>query len=68
MVEHAPSAIHLINKRYFFEQLSFFAKNNEEAEKLLEISRPEGNDIFHSYVTREHRTFLEVLSDFGSAR
>ena len=57
-----------IPKRSFFESLSNFASNPEEREKLLELSSPEGTDLFFDYCVRERRNHLEVLQDFKSAR
>lgn len=73
-------------RRSCFEQLSFFASDEEQAEKwvvwyawpmlryvdtpphlislpfnrLMELSAPEGADLYHSYVSRERRTLVEV--------
>jgi sulfite reductase alpha subunit-like flavoprotein len=48
-------------RRTFFEQLSFFAADPEQADKLREIASPEGADIYHSYCYREKRSYVEVL-------
>jgi sulfite reductase alpha subunit-like flavoprotein len=53
-------------RRASFEQLSFFATDEEEADKLREISAPGGGDLFCSYAERERRTWAEVLDDFPS--
>lgn len=55
-------------RRSVFEQLSFFATDEEHAEKLLEISRPEGADLYFNYILQEKRTIVEVLEDFHSIR
>lgn len=34
--------------------------------RLLELSRSEGADLFHSYCTEERRNYVEVLEDFSS--
>ena len=48
-------------RRFFFEQLSLFARDPEEAARLLEMSTSEGADLFYNYCLREHRTYVEVL-------
>lgn len=57
-----------IPRRYFFELLSHFATNEIQAAKLLELSSPEGQEDLHEYARRAKRSFLDVLSDFDSAR
>jgi|EP00945_MAST-04E_sp_MAST-4E-sp1_P006819 sulfite reductase alpha subunit-like flavoprotein len=57
-----------VPKRYALEQLSHFASDPEQQEKLLEISSSSGVDLYHSYIWREKRSFLEVLEDFASCR
>ena len=51
-------------RRYFFEQMSLFATDEEEKEKLIELCSPEGADLIHDYCTREKRTYLEIFDDF----
>lgn len=53
-------------RRAAFEQLSFFATDEEEADKLREISAPGGGDLYCTYAERERRTWAEVLDDFPS--
>ena len=72
--------VHGIPKRFFFEQLSFFVKPKdpcnpeakekaeEQKEKLLELSRVEGADLYQSYIVKARRTYIEVLLDFSCAR
>ena len=48
-------------RRVFYEQLSFFAADEEERERLLEMSTSAGTDLYHNYSWREHRTYVEVL-------
>ena len=55
-------------KRSVFEQLSFFASDPEQAEKLVEISAPGGADLYASYIKRERRNIVEVLEDFTSLK
>jgi len=55
-------------RRYFFELLSFFAADEEQREKLLELSSPEGASLMYDYAQRERRTYLEVMAEFASAR
>ena len=57
-----------VPKRYAIEQLSHFASDQEQQEKLLEISASDGVDLYHSYIRRERRSFLDVLNDFSSCR
>jgi sulfite reductase alpha subunit-like flavoprotein len=53
---------------FAFEQLSLLASNDEERDKLLELSSAEGVDLYHDYVYREKRGWWEVLTDFASLR
>jgi sulfite reductase alpha subunit-like flavoprotein len=55
-----------IPTRNYFEMLSFFAEDDEEKEKLLEISSSQGVDLYLSYCAREKRNYIEVLSEFKS--
>lgn len=55
-----------VPQRSFFEQLSFYATNPEEAEKLIELSSGEGVDLYQQYCAKERRGYIEVLSEFKS--
>lgn len=55
-------------RRSFFRALSSHATKEEEKEKLRELSSAEGFSLFHEYVTREKRNYVEVLEEFPSAR
>jgi sulfite reductase alpha subunit-like flavoprotein len=57
-----------IPKRSFFEALAVFAENDEERDKLLEISSARGADLYYDYCLRERRNYTEVLLDFPSVR
>lgn len=57
-----------VPKRGFFEQLSLFAKDKAEQDKLLEISSAEGTDLYYDYCIKERRNYIEVLEEFPSAR
>ncbi|KAE8886545.1 NADPH-dependent diflavin oxidoreductase 1 [Phytophthora fragariae] len=59
-------AILEIPRRSFFERLSLFAANEEEKEKLEELSSAEGVDLLYDYCIREKKTYAEVLTDFPS--
>jgi len=51
------------------ELLSFFCTNAEERDKLVEIGRrPDGADLYHSYLKREKRSFVELFEDFKSCK
>jgi len=54
--------------RYFFEVLSHFATDKMHRDKLLEFTSAEGQLDLYQYNNREKRTFVEVLSDFNSAK
>lgn len=54
--------------RSFFQQLSVYASNSEEKEKLYEISTASGNDIYYNYCIKEKRNYIEVLEDFKSVK
>jgi sulfite reductase alpha subunit-like flavoprotein len=55
-----------VPQRSFFEALSLFSSNEEEREKLLELSSSEGADLYYNYCLRERRGYMEVLSEFKS--
>lgn len=57
-----------IPKRSFFEQLSLFATNKDEQDKLFEISSAEGTDLYFDYCLKERRNYVEVMEEFRSAR
>ena len=58
-------------RRYFFEQLSFFASDEEEREKLVELGVASALDkdaaaLLNEYCTREKRTYVDfTLSSSG---
>jgi sulfite reductase alpha subunit-like flavoprotein len=56
-----------VPRRYFFELLSFFAKDPLQANKLRELSSVEGQEDMNEYARKAKRSFLDVLSDFDSA-
>ena len=60
--------INAVPKRALLEQLALLATNEEEQEKLFELSSPDGADLYHEYCYREKRSLAEVLQDFPSAR
>jgi sulfite reductase alpha subunit-like flavoprotein len=54
-----------VPRRSFFEQIAFFAfADKEQQDKLFEMARPDGADLYASYCTRERRTYVEVLLEF----
>lgn len=53
--------------RYTFELLSYFTDDDLEREKLQEFICSEGQQELYNYCNRQHRTILEVLSDFPHA-
>ena len=54
--------------RSFFEELSVYAKNPEEKNKLLELSSAEGTDLYFDYCVKERRSYIECMEEFPSAR
>ena len=48
--------------------LAAFASAPEEAQRLRRLSLPEGKDEYTAYITKSHRSLLEVLRDFPSMR
>ena len=51
------------------ELLSFYCTNSEERDKFIEIGRStEGADLYHSYLKREKRSYVELFDDFQSCR
>jgi sulfite reductase alpha subunit-like flavoprotein len=57
-----------VPRRGLMEQLSFFAGDEEEREKLAEMATASGADLFHSFCVSERRTLREVLDDFVTVR
>ncbi|DAZ95865.1 TPA: hypothetical protein N0F65_009067 [Lagenidium giganteum] len=55
-------------RRSFFEKLSLFASDQEEKEKLEELSSADGVDLLYDYCIREKKSYAEVLVDFPSVR
>jgi len=53
-------------RRRALGQLSFFASDEEEAEKLAEMASPGGSDVFFAYIEQEARSWVDVLMDFPS--
>lgn len=58
--------VHGTPRRSFFTQLSYFAADAEQADKLAEMGAPSGADLFHAYCDRERRSYAEVLAEFDS--
>lgn len=52
----------------FFRLLAEFAHDIDEKTKLIEISSPEGTDLYYDYCVREKRTYVEIFEDFKSCR
>ncbi|GAB5360140.1 hypothetical protein AAMO2058_000601900 [Amorphochlora amoebiformis] len=55
-------------RRYFFEVLANHATDPLHKAKLEEFTSPEGQLELYRYNNREKRTYLEVLTDFASAK
>jgi sulfite reductase alpha subunit-like flavoprotein len=55
-------------RRYFFRLLSFFATNEQHAEKLMEFASAEGQNDLYAYAHKTKRTIFEVLQDFSSVK
>jgi sulfite reductase alpha subunit-like flavoprotein len=55
-------------RRRFFSLLSKYAIEEEERDKLVELSAAEGTDLYYDYCLREKRNYVEILEDFKSAR
>ncbi|KAG0720804.1 NADPH-dependent diflavin oxidoreductase 1 [Chionoecetes opilio] len=60
--------IQAVPKRYFFELLSYFTKDEMEKEKFEEFTTAEGQQALHDYCTRPKRSITEVLADFPHTR
>ena len=56
--------IQAVPKRYFFEVMSYFTKDETEKEKFEEFTTAEGQQALHDYCTRPKRSIMEVLADF----
>lgn len=50
-----------------FELLALNCQNEMERDKLIEFSKPEGQEDLYSYANRPKRTVVETLSDFPHA-
>ena len=48
--------------------LAAFASNASESQRLRRMSLPEGKEEFSEYITKPHRSLLEVLRDFPSTQ
>jgi len=57
-----------IPQQSFFELLANISTNEEESDKLREISSSSGINLYFDYCVREKRNFVEILEDFKSAR
>ena len=57
-----------IPKRNFIRELSFYASNEREKERLRELTLPGNEQEFYDYTCRPRRTILELLGDFRSVR
>ncbi|XP_042203496.1 NADPH-dependent diflavin oxidoreductase 1-like isoform X1 [Homarus americanus] len=57
-----------IPKRYFFELLALFTKDENEKEKFQEFSSAEGQQDLYDYCNRPKRSIMEVLADFPHTR
>lgn len=51
----------------FFRFVAFFCADSEQKEKLLELSSPEGIDLYYQYCLRERRCYIDVLEEFPAA-
>ena len=54
-------------QRSFFKSLASFTLNEDQRDKLIEISSAAGNDIYFNYCVKERRNYIDVLEDFHSA-
>lgn len=62
---HYVLDINAVPKRSFFRVLAKYANHNEELKnKLLELSSPEGTDLFIDFCVRERRSYIEILEEF----
>lgn len=55
------------NQSFFFE-ISQYANDIEEKQKLVELSSENGFDLFYEYVIQERRNYLEIILDFKSIK
>lgn len=56
--------IQAVPKRYFFELLAYFTKDETEREKFEEFTTAEGQQALYDYCSRPKRTIMEALADF----
>jgi sulfite reductase alpha subunit-like flavoprotein len=57
-----------VPKRTFLKELIYYASDELEKERLVELTQPGNTDDFYDYTFRPRRTILEVLSDFPSVK
>lgn len=57
-----------VPKRTFLKELVYYASDDLEKERLVELTGPGNMDDFYDYTFRPRRTILEVLSDFPSVK
>jgi sulfite reductase alpha subunit-like flavoprotein len=55
-------------RRTALGQLSWFATDEEERDKLVELAQSGGGNLYYEYIERERRNWIEVLLDFPSCR
>ena len=55
-----------IPRRSFLRRLAYFATDDAERERLIELGSAEFIEEYYDYVTRPRRTILEVIQDFRS--
>lgn len=53
-----------VPQRSFFQCLALHTTDDEEREKLIEISSAEGIDLYYDYCLREKRNYIEIMRDF----
>lgn len=57
-----------VPKRTFLKELVYYASDDLQKERLVELTQPGNTDDFYDYTFRPRRTILEVLSDFPSVK
>ena len=55
-----------IPQRSFFKAIAPYATEEDERQKLFELSDAAGTDLYFEYCIREKRNFVDVLEDFRS--
>ncbi|KAM7200045.1 hypothetical protein V8F20_005466 [Naviculisporaceae sp. PSN 640] len=60
--------INAVPRRSFLQDMAHFAADDDQKERLVELTKWDSLQSFYDYTSRPRRTILEVLRDFPSVR